>query len=208
MNLPNQDQIRELQIYYRVPPNILEHTATVKETVLYLARELNKVGGDYDLELLAAAADLHDIGKAVTLEKLPLERVQELGLPVLADEDYEFWAEERKKFPSSYRHADIAAEIMKDYPEVAEVVGNHTPRHILNEGLSKGAILLNYADKISATKVITLEERFAYFVDRYRNEENEESKRIFARYKEIEADIFNRLGFPAEELGERMKNGQ
>ena len=68
--------------------------------------------------------------------------------------------------------------------------------------------VLNYADKITMKKVVTLEERFAYLAERYGSPEEEERKKVFNKYKEIEKEIFNKLGFPAEELAERVeKNG-
>ena len=89
--------------------------------------------------------------------------------------------------------------------EIERVAGNHSPRQILKLNLSKEAILLNYADKRAMTKIVTLEERFAYFVERYNDKEDEEQKKVFNKYKEIETDIFNKLGFPAEKLAERIE---
>jgi len=57
-------------------------------------------------------------------------------------------------------------------------------------------------------EVVTLEKRFAYLNERYGEPKDEEGMKVFSKYKEIETDIFNKLGFPAEELAERIgKNG-
>jgi hypothetical protein len=207
MDLPTEERIRELRDYYRLPVDVLSHIGVVKKTVLYLATELNKAGEGYNLELLSAAADLHDLGKFADIKRPELGEREKFGFSPILEENFVFWEEEIAKFPEDYNHEDIAAEVLKDYSELVEVVLNHTPRQILKEGLSKEAILLNYVDKRASNHhVVTLEQRFAYLAERYLGHEDSGTKKIFDRYKQIETDIFNKLGFPAEELGERMKH--
>jgi hypothetical protein len=206
MNLPNPNEIKKLYTFYHIPKHIVKHLQTVKETVLYLATELNKRGENYNLDLLSVAAELHDIAKPLTFKRLERGKAEKFGWDPVPEENFDFWEKERKKFPVDYLHPEIGAMILKDYPELAEVVGNHSPKQILKDGLSKEAILLNYVDKRSMDKVVTLEERFSYLADRYGKPKDQDGAKVFARYKEIEKEIFNKLGFPAEELAERMKN--
>ena len=207
MNLPTEDQIRELQEYYRLPSHLLRHVKAVKKVVLYLGTELNKQGEDYNLKLLAAAAELHDIAKPLTFPRRKPGEGEKFGYDPVPEENFDFWKEIKNKFPSDCSHPELGAKILKDYPELAEVVGNHSVRQILKPDLSKEALLLNYVDKITMVKVVTLKERFAYLQERYGKPQNEDES-VFNKYKEIETDIFNKLGFPAEQLAEMMKNEQ
>ena len=207
MKLPTEEEIVQLHKYYRTPGHVLKHVQAVKKVVLYLATELNKKGENYNLELLGIAAELHDIGKPLTFKRLEQGKAEKFGWDPVPEENFDFWEEERKKFPIDYLHAQIGAEILKDYSELAEVVGNHAIKQIFKFDLSKEAILLNYADKIAMTNVVTLEERFVYLKEKYGPHDKEESERVVAKYKEIEKEIFDKLGFPAEELVEIVENG-
>ena len=205
INLPTKEEIERLQEHYRLPNHLLRHVKAVKKVVLYLGTELNKQGENYNLELLGAAAELHDIGKPLDFLRQEKGKAEKFGWDPVPEENFDFWEEERKKYPRCSHHTEIAREILKDYPELAEVAGNHGTRQIFMPHLSIEAILLNYVDKITMYKVVTLEERFAYLKERYGPRDKEESERVVARYKEIETDIFNKLGFPAEKLAERIE---
>ena len=205
MKLPNKEEIEQLQRYYRIPNHILKHLQAVKKVVLYLATELNKKGEDYNLELLGVAAELHDIGKPLDFLRQEKGKAEKFGWDPIPEENFRFWEEERKKNPECSHHTEIGAEILKDYPELAEVVGNHSPMNILKPKLSKEAILLNYTDMRTMIKIVTLEERFVYLTERYGHKKDREI--VFNKYKQIETDIFNKLGFPAEELVQRIENG-
>ncbi|MBT3814398.1 HD domain-containing protein [Candidatus Woesearchaeota archaeon] len=204
MVLPTEEEVVQLQKYYRFPNHLLNHVKTVKKVVLFLAKGLNKKGDDYNLDLLSVGAELHDIAKPLTFPRQKPGEAEKFGWDPVPEESFEFWEEEKKKFPENYLHTEMGAEILKDYPELAEVVLNHALNDILHSDLSKEAILLNYADKIAMRKVVTLEQRFAYLKERYGI--SEEKRKYFNRYKEIEKEIFNKLGFPAEELAQRIEN--
>ncbi|MBT4651092.1 HD domain-containing protein [Candidatus Woesearchaeota archaeon] len=203
MDLPTEEEVVQLQEYYRFPNHLLNHVRTVRKVVLFLAKELNKKGENYNLELLNAAAELHDIAKPLTFSRRKPGEAEKFGWDPIPEESFDFWKEEKNKFPTDYSHTDMGAEILKDYPELAEVVGNHAIKNILYSDLSKEAILLNYADKIAMRKVVTLEQRFAYLKERYGIREVE--KKYFDKYKDIEREIFNKLDFPAEELAEKIE---
>jgi putative nucleotidyltransferase with HDIG domain len=206
INLPTEQEIEQLHEYYRIPDHLLKHVRAVKKVVLYLATELNKKGEDYNVALLGVAAELHDIGKPLTFPRRKPEEVEKFGYDPIPEENFGFWKKIKGDLGLDSSHPELGAMILRDYPELAEVVGNHSVRQILNSNLSKEAVLLNYVDKITMTKVVTLEQRFAYLRERYSRPQNED-ERVFARYKQIETEIFNKLGFPAEELAQRIENG-
>lgn len=205
MKLPTEQEIKELQEYYRLPNHLIRHVKAVKKVALYLGTELNKKGEGYNLELLGAAAELHDIAKPLTFPRREPGEAEKFGYDPVPEENFDFWETIKEGLNPKGSHPELGAMVLKDYPELAEVVGNHSVRDILNPGLSKEAILLNYVDKITMTKVVTLKQRFSYLQERYGRPQDGDDK-IFARYKEIETDIFGKLGFPADELAERIDN--
>jgi putative nucleotidyltransferase with HDIG domain len=204
---PNNNEIKELLNRYHVPKLVLNHCKKVKEVAVFLAKKLNEKGENYNLELISAAAELHDIGKAMTFKEIDVEKKEDI---ICADEErekYEFWFDEKKKFDSK-SHAKIAVDILNNYPLVAEIIGNHTPKQINNKNLSKETILINYIDKrIIETKIVHIKIRFDYFKKKYGAILS--SADIINKYLQIENELFEKLDFSPEELEEKIKeNGQ
>jgi hypothetical protein len=205
--LPNEKEVTRLLDSYRLPSYLKDHSEKVKEVVLYLARELNNKGEDYDLNLLEVAARLHDLAKPFFFQELDVEGKEQISCDEDLRIDFEFWFEHKKEYAGS-DHCEVASDILKEYQRLAEIVRNHSPKQILREELSKEAVLLNYVDKrVQGDKVVSLSKRFDYIKAKY--DLGKISPEISGKYQEIETEIFSKLGFKPEELKERIEqNGR
>lgn len=207
MKLPSNKKIRELFDSFRVPPQLRRHIKRVKETTLFLAKKLNEKGERYNLKLLSAAAELHDLAKPLSFREVKEEKKEE-GIPLekINPADLQFYSEKRKEFPS-LTHGEMAAKILKDYPELAEVVGNHQVQSILKKNLSPEAFLLNYVDKrVAEDQVVSLRERFEGFRKRY--PPSKESEELIKRFQAVEKEIFSKLDFSPADLKGQMEKEQ
>lgn len=156
--------------------HIREHSLLVQEVACTLGRELMAVGHELDLDLIAAGALLHDLGKTPCLG---------------TDQDHALWG--------------AAVLTARGYPAVAQVVAEHVrvnqdgtdPRPL------REAEVVNYADKrVLHTRVVSLTARFADLKRRYgrtaailsRIQANEE---ISFR---LEAKIFASLSITPDDL--------
>jgi uncharacterized protein len=126
---------------YAMLPNIREHSLLVRQVAVHLGSALAAAGFALELDLIAAGALLHDLGKTHCL-----------GTSI----NHADWGAE--------------ALVAAGYPEVAQVVREHVflaaarddPRAV------REAEVVNYADKrVLHTRVVTLGERFADLRERY-----------------------------------------
>jgi len=136
--IPGRQECLELMKTYRMLPHIQAHSHMVCTVAVEIARALNGNGSRFDIAEIEAAALLHDITKTQSLE---------------TGED----------------HASTGAALLKKlgFHRIAQIVQEHiTPR-------DRGAMLtveelISYADKcVLHDRMVTLDERFDYLVQRY-----------------------------------------
>lgn len=60
---PSKEQCMQYLKDYNTPAHVIGHCRAVSETAFKIARELNKHGYDFDLELVTAAGLTHDIAR-------------------------------------------------------------------------------------------------------------------------------------------------
>lgn len=139
--IPSPGRCIELMDEVDMPIHIRRHSFTVATIALYLGRFLQGNDGiTLNLQLLAAAALLHDIAKPRSI--VTGERHHELGAQML---------DERGYFLLS--------------PIVKEHVSMDWTR--LNGPLTE-SLLVNYSDKrVKHDEIVSLEERFRDLLDRY-----------------------------------------
>src|SRR3989338_5749928 len=85
MNIPTAQQCKEILEKNQTPVNVIAHCMAVSDFAVSLSKKLNAKGAHVDIELVRAAASLHDI------EKLKLNHivaghdiVKKLGYPQVA----------------------------------------------------------------------------------------------------------------------------
>lgn len=161
---------------YGMLENIKAHSIMVEKVANVITREIKKAGTDISMEMVTAGALMHDIGKTPCLN-------------------------------TRYDHAAKGSEIcvMNNMGEIAEIVKEHV---ILQDFNPDGDIMekeiIYYADKrIEHDKLVTLDERLEYILNRYAKGDKRLEELIeenFDQCRKVEKKIFALLNFMPEDL--------
>ncbi len=141
--IPSREECNELMVQHAMRPNIVEHSIQVMHVSLAITDNL-KNGVAVNRDLVIAAALLHDITKTRSLE-------------------------------TKERHDLSGGELLRKigFTSTAEIVEQHVVFKNLNlkGGLEEREIIY-YADKrVTHDKIVTIEERVHYLIQRYGNTE-------------------------------------
>ena len=158
----------ELQRQFDMPQNIQRHSLLVAEVALFLAAGLNRNGSKLDLQLIEAAALLHDVGKLCGLETGENHAV--LGAGMLKG---------------------IVA------PAVARIVEEHIFLDSSQvAGPITESLIVNYSDKrVKHDQVVSIEQRYEDLIERYAKAPRQVQLllRILDLYITLERTIFSHL---------------
>lgn len=174
--VPTREECFELLREYNVPENVVRHTLLVDKVAIFLAQKLKDSGLNIDVDLVDRAALLHDLDKMQTLDK--------------------------------DTHGLLTENILtkKGYPKLGRVIKHHRFKYIYNTDLSWEEKILNYADKrVNNDKLVAIDERFAYFRKRYNIGESDRDKEAERLFRELEKQIFSRIGLKPEDLGKYVE---
>ena len=174
--IPSAEECYRLMDKYVMLDHIREHSLVVEEIACIIARKLKEAGANISLRKIRAGALMHDIGKTLCLNT----------------------------------HDDHAAKgreicIENNLEEIAEIVNEHVTlkNYDLNEEITEKEIIY-YADKrVNHDKVVSLEERQEYILERYAKSKKELNIGIIKNFnfcREVEKKIFSLLSFRPEEL--------
>src|SRR4030042_4926801 len=138
--IPTREECLRLMGEYGMLENIIAHSLEVAKVALFISTELNKRSERISLDLVEAASLLHDLKKTECLK---------------TKED----------------HAKTGSQLLRGmgYERVGEVVGQHIWLGGEGDPLSiSEEEIVNYADKrVMHDRIVSLEERFNDFKDRY-----------------------------------------
>ncbi len=171
---PTFDQCMALIAEYKMLPNIVDHSIQVMNVALAVYENL-KDKDEADIDLLTAAALLHDIAKTESIET------------------------------GDHRHDITGGEILRSlgHDEIAEIVENHVVFKDFNAaGPLLEKEIIYYADKrVMHDKVVSLDKRISDLVDRYGI--NDRIKELIIENKkfvlELEAKIQSHMTVPLDE---------
>jgi uncharacterized protein len=164
---PSRKMCLELMDRCGMLPHIRLHSLAVCRIACAIAVELNRTGLRYDRDEIEAAALLHDITKT-------------------------------RSIITGENHAGTGSALLRDlgYARIAGIVAEHINPRDGGAALTPAEIV-SYADKrILHTRIVSLDERFAYLYDRY-GRSAEALRRIDAtraRADAIEQKILHALG--------------
>ncbi|MBW2035719.1 MAG: HD domain-containing protein [Deltaproteobacteria bacterium] len=156
--------------------NIKAHSVVVAKIARLIAKGIEQAGVDISIEKATAAALMHDIGKTASL-KYGGDHT-EIGRQICLRNHFE-------------EIADIVREhvIFKDY----ELDGDYSEKEIVY-----------YADKrVNHDRIVSLDERLAYILERYGNNQQDLCRRIKKNFKlcaKVEKKLFTKLNFRPESL--------
>ena len=203
MKLPTQQQCLNYFKEYKVPENIKRHCLKVQEAAVFLARELCKSGVEINVELVRAGSILHDLFKMAGIKDLKSSRHH----PVVFSEDELAMREElRKQFPGKHE-TQIAHEIFKDeFPELALTLLHEGDPYLLEKTIEEA--LITYVDyRIFKERIVSLDERFAYFAEVYAAKNNLWEIAL-EHNRKIEQELFKKMSFTPEELGRVIEHAR
>ncbi|MCP4605045.1 MAG: HDIG domain-containing protein [Proteobacteria bacterium] len=135
---PSRERCLALMGEYEMLLNIRDHSLKVCQVSMVIARVIQKAGAPIDLALVEAGALLHDITKT-------------------------------KCLGTKENHAETGEKLLAElgYPKTGRVVGEHIIPDDRGDTLTPAEIVA-YADKrVLHDKVVDLEERFGYLMERY-----------------------------------------
>ena len=141
---PNRTTCLQMMDNYDMLPNIKDHSILVADLASIIGCELNKNGSELDLDLIEAAALLHDITKTESIK-------------------------------TGENHCKSGGKLLRNlgYQRISEIVEQHVLPDKIEGDVSEEEVVC-YADKrILHDKIVSLDERFEYLLERYG--ENEES---------------------------------
>jgi len=159
-----------------MPEHIRAHSLMVTRIALVIAGRLKDAGTTLSIPLVRAGALMHDIGKTPALKR---------GLD----------------------HSEVGRQICLEhhFDEVADIVGEHVRlKDYRLDGEFSEKEIVYYSDKrVNHDKIVSLEERQAYILDRYGKNHQALRERIqenFRLCKKVESKLFSRLNFGPEAI--------
>jgi len=180
--VPSIEMCFRLMDEYQMLENIKAHSIVVTKVAHLIARGLRDAGFDISLKKTTAGALLHDIGKTDSLY-------------------------------SGENHSEIGRQIclQNHLDEIADIVREHVilKDYNLSDDYSEKEIVY-YSDKrVNHDKIVTLQERLNYILERYgRNQERlyQLISKNFELCKKVEEKLFSKLDFSHESLSYLAKH--
>ena len=180
--IPTNEECFLLMEKYQMLDHIKAHSLVVANVAGLLSKSLLNAGVSISIKKVIAGALLHDIGKTPSLK-------------------------------SGHDHSELGRQICLDnnLEELADIVGEHVrlKNYELNCSYSEKEIVF-YSDKrVNHDKIVSLEERLAYILERYGKDDEERCRAIktnFAHCRKVEKKLFGKLMLSAERVAELARN--
>ncbi|RLC32090.1 MAG: metal-dependent phosphohydrolase [Deltaproteobacteria bacterium] len=174
--VPSVEACFRLMDRYGMLEHIRAHSLVVAKVAHFLARKLIAVGVEVSIETVTAGALMHDIGKTDSLQ-------------------------------SGRDHSRTGARICieNNLHEIADIVREHVrlKDYNPNDRLSEKEIVF-YSDKrVNHDRIVNLDDRLAYILERYGKEDRVLRGAIQANFdlcRKVEARLFHKLDFSADRL--------
>ena len=179
MNIPSKNDCFQLMCRMQMLENIVAHSIQVCRVGICLVDHLKLEGNQLNGRLVQAAALLHDITKT-------------------------------RSFETEENHALTGGQVLTDcgYPQVGDLVRQHVRLDNYSEpqNLSE-AVIVNYADKrVLHDRIVSLEERMTYIIDRYgqKAEHQERIQMLWEKTTALERQIFKHMPFSPADLNHHL----
>lgn len=139
--IPTRKQCEKLIIEFDLPKNIITHSELVRDVSCFIGEKISSNGTEINLDLVKAAAHLHDLDKVMTAGN---------------NKDHGFWA------------ANILSK--RGMGEITSPIKKHALNNISNPIMQPTTLeekIIFYSDKICTEKVISLEDRAYYWIKKF-----------------------------------------
>lgn len=200
MKLPSRAEIEALYEKYRTPRHVVEHCEAVEAVAEQLGAFLREHGVSVEIELVKAAAALHDLVRVVDFKIFEPEKFR---YPA-STPDADFMAHLRERY-KGYHHADAGAMILDEegFPEIADIVRKHKYRQIIEGFSTLEEKIVYYADKrVNHAEIVPLQKRLD--AGRARNAPetigSESGIELDEKVHALEAELCGLAGIAPEEL--------
>lgn len=182
MKLPTAEDYQRLYQQYSTPSHIQDHMRTVARLAVKLAEQRALQGDVVSISLVETAALLHD------LVRIP-----------------EQWSTLPSNITTPESHAEINYLILRDdYPELAEVVRDHSLMTIFEEGklTTLEQQIVYYADKrVNHDQVVSIIQRLELSKERWGvTPENDRTPEVLTALQTLESNLFTNLSITPKEL--------
>ncbi|MDD4319651.1 MAG: tRNA (adenosine(37)-N6)-threonylcarbamoyltransferase complex ATPase subunit type 1 TsaE [Candidatus Peribacteraceae bacterium] len=186
--LPSSARMEEWRTEVRLPPNIVRHCHAVAEVCGTVADALLSRGTVVRKQALLAAGKTHDLLRFIDFH----DGASPPGITHTPEEEA-IWDRWRNRYPNR-SHEDAAAAFLRErgFGTLADIVVVHGLHLPPPERPRTEQRLLFYADKrVVMDRVVSLEERFADFRERYgRGKSSPRSVAWFKEAKALERELF------------------
>jgi len=186
--LPGTARILAWREELELPHHISAHCDTVADLAVEFGRHILKEGTIVRLNALKVAGQLHDLLRFVDF---PVEGSAQSDSPT----EPAIWERVREQYSGLHHEGACAAFLRKNgFAACADIVEVHGLSLPPNERRTIEQKLLYYADKrVSHENVVSLEERFAEFTERYKGRAYMADADIwFGQAKELEKELFGK----------------
>ena len=177
MNIPSKKDCYRLMCEMEMLDNIVAHSMQVCRVAMILTENLLGQGFQLNIDLIRAAALLHDITKTRSFKTQ--ENHAETGGQFLTEHGY---------------------------PEVGNIVRQHVRLDEYPNPLTLGEVqIINYSDKrVLHEEIVPLDQRLDYILSKYAKipEHRERTRWLWKKTREMEAEIFRSLSFAPDDLAQ------
>jgi hypothetical protein len=201
MRIPREDEVHQWREQVQLPACICEHCDVVAAVCDHLAQHFLSAAHVLRPQALHRAAQLHDLLRFVDFNgKQPAHQ------PPITDATWGHWHTLKKQYPDT--HEAAAAHFLQErgYDGIAEIIAPHGLNTANPPDMTIEQKLLFYADKrVMFTQVVSIEERFADFKERYsEGKETDFTRHWYSEVQTMEKELFPN-GAPSSQwlLGEK-----
>jgi tRNA threonylcarbamoyladenosine biosynthesis protein TsaE len=192
--LPSREEIEAWRREVQLPEHIGRHCDAVGAFAQKCAEELLQRGTICRPETVRIAGELHDLLRFVDFKKSVHKKIPHAKEP--DEQTQKHWGTLREMYGEKHEDACAAFLEKQKYPEIAMIIRSHGLRSADHPDHFRTIEqkILYYADKrVQYDKVVSLDERFDDFVERYGDgKESDWAKMTREKTKSMEKELFGK----------------
>jgi len=189
ISIPSDKEINEWRKEVMLNDLAISHCDAVADLSEKFANHFLKQGIITRPNAIKAAGALHDLFRFVDF---PIDQLSDLNIDV-TDEQLSFWNEIKEKSEGKH-HEAVVADFLRDnkFAAIAKIIESHGLKPNTPEPITIEEKLLHYSDKrVKFDKVVSLDERFDDFRERYQKGKSEDKwEKRYDKVRDLEKELF------------------